>query len=226
MNADLESLTDRERQTLRLLGEGHEAKSIASALDLSVHTVNERLRSARRKLSVSSSREAARLLLGHERHNNLGYKEIGVAGFGPGEPNSSCAHPRASDAKRRLIWTVIGAAMLVISAAILMTMLAGNADPGTSRAPEPIISIPSLFAVSDYPPAALAKNAQGITDYRLRIDATGRVEKCEIERSSGNADLDAATCRVITKRSRFRPAVDAAGRPVSSVYLGMIHWII
>ena len=40
----MESLSDRERETLRLLGRGHEAKSIASTLGLSVHTVNERLR--------------------------------------------------------------------------------------------------------------------------------------------------------------------------------------
>ena len=57
------ALTEREKQTLRLIVRGHDAKSIARSLDLSVHTVNERLRDARRKLSVSSSREAARMVL-------------------------------------------------------------------------------------------------------------------------------------------------------------------
>lgn len=57
------SLTDKEKQTLRLILRGHDAKSTARHLGLSVHTVNERLREARRKLAVSSSREAARLLL-------------------------------------------------------------------------------------------------------------------------------------------------------------------
>lgn len=42
---------------------GHDAKSTARNLGLSVHTINEQLRDARRKLAVSSSREAARLLL-------------------------------------------------------------------------------------------------------------------------------------------------------------------
>nr|QQZ51419.1 helix-turn-helix transcriptional regulator [Phenylobacterium glaciei] len=56
------TVTEREKETLRLLLNGHDAKSIAVALGLSVHTVNERLREARRKLGVSSSREAARLL--------------------------------------------------------------------------------------------------------------------------------------------------------------------
>ena len=57
------ALTEREKKTLRLIVRGHDAKSIARHLGLSVHTINERLRDARRKLSVSSSREAARLLL-------------------------------------------------------------------------------------------------------------------------------------------------------------------
>jgi DNA-binding CsgD family transcriptional regulator len=62
MHERLQGLTEKERQTLRLMVRGHDAKSIARSLGLSVHTVNERLRDARRKVEVSSSREAARLL--------------------------------------------------------------------------------------------------------------------------------------------------------------------
>lgn len=69
MQDGIAGLTDREKATLRLLVQGHDAKSAARQLDLSVHTVNERLRDARRKLSVSSSREAARLLAQAEREN-------------------------------------------------------------------------------------------------------------------------------------------------------------
>lgn len=57
------TLTEKEKQTLRLIVRGHDAKSVARSLGLSVYTINERLRDARRKLAVSSSREAARLLL-------------------------------------------------------------------------------------------------------------------------------------------------------------------
>lgn len=60
------ALTEKEKQTLRLIVRGHDAKSSARDLGLSVHTVNERLRDARRKLAVSSSREAARMLLAAE----------------------------------------------------------------------------------------------------------------------------------------------------------------
>ncbi|WP_448537511.1 helix-turn-helix domain-containing protein [Sphingobium yanoikuyae] len=63
MTDGLWALTEKEKQTLRLMVRGHDAKSIARSLDLSVHTINERLRDARRKMAVSSSREGARLLL-------------------------------------------------------------------------------------------------------------------------------------------------------------------
>lgn len=75
------ALTEKEKQTLRLIVRGHDAKSIARSLDLSVHTVNERLRDARRKMAVSSSREAARMLLETEGDspNSFGDTKIGEA---------------------------------------------------------------------------------------------------------------------------------------------------
>lgn len=71
------SLTDKEKETLRLLVRGYDAKSIARHFQLSVHTVNERLRNARQKMSVSSSREAARLLHDSEdKHPQLSADRI------------------------------------------------------------------------------------------------------------------------------------------------------
>ena len=82
MGEGLQALSDREKETLRLLLGGHDAKSIARSLGLSVHTVNERLRDARRKLGVASSREAARRLREAERDtpNLLVDKQFGVPG--------------------------------------------------------------------------------------------------------------------------------------------------
>src|SRR5687768_9668004 len=78
MAIDPGTLSDREKAVLRLLAKGFDAKSAARELGLSVHTVNERLRSTRRKLQVTSSREAARLLLEREDTKFLVYKEFGV----------------------------------------------------------------------------------------------------------------------------------------------------
>ncbi len=55
-------LSDRERDVLRLLASGHTVKTIAAQLGSSEAAINERLRDARRKTGVGSSRELARLL--------------------------------------------------------------------------------------------------------------------------------------------------------------------
>ena len=80
MHQDLKALSTREKEALRLLLAGHDAKSIARSLGLSVHTVNEHLRDARRKLGVSSSREAARLMASGEQEDPhlFGDKKLGV----------------------------------------------------------------------------------------------------------------------------------------------------
>ena len=55
-------LSDKELEVLRLLAAGHTVKSIAVSLDRSEASINERLRDARRKTGVGSSRELARRL--------------------------------------------------------------------------------------------------------------------------------------------------------------------
>src|SRR5438067_10390463 len=107
MNDGLQALSERERETLRLLLTGRDAKSIARHLDLSVHTVNERLRDARRKLYVSSSREAARLLFESEQGapNSLMDKGFGVFGHASGVSTNS-SPDRRQGAGRSFTWLI------------------------------------------------------------------------------------------------------------------------
>jgi len=78
---DVQTLTQRQKEILRLLLNGFDAKSAGRELGISVHTVNEHLREARRQLGVSSSREAARILRQAEGipPNDVGPKQVGVA---------------------------------------------------------------------------------------------------------------------------------------------------
>ena len=114
MSEGYPTLTEKEKQTLRLIVRGYDAKSMARRLGISVHTVNERLRHARRKLEVSSSREAARMLLDRESTGTdfLAYKQMGEAGSTLG-----VRHELAPDdglkARNRFAWIIGG--MLVMS---------------------------------------------------------------------------------------------------------------
>jgi DNA-binding CsgD family transcriptional regulator len=133
------ALTEKEKQTLRLIVRGHDAKSVARSLGLSVHTINERLRDARRKMAVSSSREAARLLFESEGGapaspppELFGDARIGEAashakvdqGMAPiGGAGRITRHP----------WIVIGVLLMTLA----LGLLALAALPATAPPPKP-----------------------------------------------------------------------------------------
>ena len=70
---------------------------------------------------------------------------------------------------------------------------------------------------SDYPRAAAEAEVGGTVVVHFDVGTDGRVGNCRVVSSSGNADLDRTTCRLIEKRFRYRPATDAAGRAVPDV---------
>jgi len=121
---NLTALNPAERVVLRLLARGHTAKSVAAAERMTVGAVNERLREARRKTGVSSSRELARLLAAQENRD----EKIGVA---------AAAESRASLAERRSPskgTIVMLLAALGIAAAIAVQTVGQSPDP--ARDPE------------------------------------------------------------------------------------------
>ena len=143
----LEALTEREKQTLRMIVRGHDAKSIARTLDLSVHTINERLREARRKVAVSSSREAARLLFEAENFaasppKSFGDEEIGDAAAAVPADGGSAPIPGAGRAKRP---SLIVGAVLMIPVLALLVLAATQLDSPT--APAATVDVSDLAVV-------------------------------------------------------------------------------
>lgn len=90
-------------------------------------------------------------------------------------------------------------------------------------APKPVGSIGQQLLANSYPPAALRVGAEGRVIVSLTIDASGYVRRCDIEETSGNADLDAGTCRNV-QRVRFTPARNEQGRAVPGRYRLPVRW--
>lgn len=130
MSAAFQALTEKEKQTLRLIVRGHDAKSIARHLSLSVHTVNERLRDARRKLEVSSSREAARLLFETEGWDpqNHADKQMGEASA-PARVEQGAASGIGEERTQRQTGLIAGGAIMSFILGILALSLISD---GTS----------------------------------------------------------------------------------------------
>lgn len=70
---------------------------------------------------------------------------------------------------------------------------------------------------SDYPKSATAARQGGSVTAHFTVGADGRPSKCRVVKSSGNADIDATTCRLIEQRFRYEPARNKAGQPISDV---------
>lgn len=132
MSQQLDRLTDQERHLLRLLAQGHTAKTIANSEGLSINVVNERLRSARRKAGTTSSRQLARLVTSseHEKPQKTWDKFIGV------EPVPDALHEVPAQGLApvvRRLWATGGLTMIaaILTAATLFAVQVEKPDTTT-----------------------------------------------------------------------------------------------
>jgi protein TonB len=58
----------------------------------------------------------------------------------------------------------------------------------------------------------------------LTVGTDGRARNCRVQKASPDPRADAITCTLAEQRFRFRPATDAAGNPVESVYGWRQRW--
>lgn len=96
----------------------------------------------------------------------------------------------------------------------------GDGDGGT-----PPRFIKGRLSISDLPPDLREAGRGGKVGVRYTVGVDGRVSACSTPGSSGSAELDALTCRLIEERFRFRPSLDGDGRPVESIVVETHEWI-
>jgi DNA-binding CsgD family transcriptional regulator len=120
--SSLAALNEKEVEVLRLLAAGHTVKSIAANLGRSEASINERLRDARRKTGVGSSRELARLV-GTQKNwdKNIDLAANGTAPHGLEQPPSA--------GRIRSKGTLVMAIALPIAAALGLALAGTNSSP-------------------------------------------------------------------------------------------------
>ncbi|GAA5057286.1 hypothetical protein GCM10023208_22600 [Erythrobacter westpacificensis] len=167
----VEDLTDKEKEALRLLLAGHDAKSSAAELGISVHTVNDRLRNARRKIGVSSSREAARILGDAEgaspqihAHNEMGMVD------GKAQRETAGLNEKRQRGPTKAVWLAGGMlTMSVLIAIAAVSLIVGN-GPESEKAETASISADR----EDVPPQAAVADAESIAEanaFLAEVDA-------------------------------------------------------
>ena len=97
----------------------------------------------------------------------------------------------------------------------------GGDDGGT-----PPRQLRGALRASDYPSVAFTSGTALRIAVRYLVEINGRVTDCDVTRSSGVAELDEITCRLIRERYRFRPARDERGEPVPSYVVDTNSWFL
>lgn len=88
------------------------------------------------------------------------------------------------------------------------------------------ILLKPLFGPEDVPMRLVEPNVLQTVGIALTTTPDGKVQGCAIEKSSGNAKLDAYTCRIASRRARFQAPTHADGSPAYLVYRTDIDWWI
>ena len=147
-----ELLTEKEKEALRLLLAGHDAKSSALSLEMSVHTLNDRLRSARRKLGVTTSKEAARRLAETENETGEGtpkslvHKPLGIR-----ESEENQDDPSAADRSDNGFFHFAGRrkGILIMSFALAASLVVFAVVPSQTPNPTDTVSSPARPSASE-----------------------------------------------------------------------------
>ncbi|GAA5059880.1 hypothetical protein GCM10023208_27650 [Erythrobacter westpacificensis] len=103
--------------------------------------------------------------------------------------------------------------------------------PSVAPAIEPVPARPrngpaGWITTNDYSRSDLTREREGTASYRLVIGSDGRVDACEITRSSGHSTLDRNTCRLLESRARFDAATNNQGERTVGTYSGSVTWQI
>ena len=88
----------------------------------------------------------------------------------------------------------------------------------------PPVHIAGALTDADYARTSHPRGATGSVYITFRVRTDGSADQCRVTRTSGYPSIDAATCRLFQQRFRFRPALDASGRPIDYTMSTVFTW--
>lgn len=97
--------------------------------------------------------------------------------------------------------------------------------PPPPNPPTPRGRTSNWVTTNDYPRRALREEQEGTTRVDLTVGLDGRVESCTVTSSSGFQELDAAVCKNVTRRARFKPGT-RDGQEVVTHFPFAVTWRI
>ena len=81
-----------------------------------------------------------------------------------------------------------------------------------------------INSARDYPIPTRDLRINDFVIVAITVGIDGRPTGCRVARASKDAQANTITCQLALKRFRFKPAMDASGKPVTSVYGWKQSW--
>ena len=194
----IDDLSEKEREALRLLLAGHDAKSSARKLGVSHHAIHDRLRRARLKLGTTGSREAALLLSASEgvTADTTGTPDIIVHEPIGAEPTASLPEGPASATWKRpgspgSQWRRKGLILMSISILIVAAAMAFNSQQAPSQNAAEATATPGPDAVATTAPRSPSR-AEQAAQARPRSTAAAQAFMALVDAGDAAASYEAA----------------------------------
>ena len=93
-----------------------------------------------------------------------------------------------------------------------------------SRPVTPVGDPASWLNTADHPLPVEIEDNNVVVQYRLDVDPDGIVSACHVLYRTKPDAFGDLVCGDISRNARFRPALDAAGKPVRSFYVNRVRW--
>lgn len=92
-----------------------------------------------------------------------------------------------------------------------------------TRQAEPISNPQTWIRSSDYPAEMLRDGKEGVVGFRLVVDEQGGVKQCFVDIDK-SGPFEMATCNAVKAHARFKPALDADGKPMPTIYSCRVNY--
>ena len=102
--------------------------------------------------------------------------------------------------------------------------LAIEEQKGLTRHARSVVDPRNWFNSNDYPTKMLNQGYEGNVNFRVIVDANGLPITCHVQSSTRPQEFDDIVCRQIMKKAKFKPALDANGKPIKSYYRQSVHF--
>ena len=100
----------------------------------------------------------------------------------------------------------------------------GGNGQGGGAASKAVKTAGEINSARDYPIATRDLRINDFVIVAITVGTDGRPSGCRVSRPSKDAQANSITCQLALKRFRFKPATDASGKPVASIFGWKQSW--